>query len=542
VGFLDKAIGALSPAWAAKRNQNKVRSKLAADFPAQYLGGQNGSLAFGGSQGSRVSTPWLVSPKDPSLRFASYPAMRAMRDRARSLERNNELAKALLETTVANVVGPKGFQLQCNANNPAWTEEHNAAWNKQAQKLMEDWFTTADISGRDWVDHQKTVFRSCLRDGDVGVILDEDGYLQGIEGDLIADPDVRYAKQNSINTDNILFGVEVDGFNNALAYWVTPLSVGTSDDAPPSQRIAEQDFIFIPNRTRFGQLRGETIYTTIFDLLDQISKWKQATLMSALIAACFGVAITKNDGGQNVYTPGNAAVNSAGQNQSQINLEPGSIQYLQPGESIETINPANPGHNFPQNLTAMVRLAGLPFRMPLELVLLDFSKTNYSSARASLQQAYAGFESWQEFFKARYLKRVYQWRISKFIKAGALEANPDAWSHRWISKAWPFLDPQVEFTAIQMGIDIGTTTLTDVLQAHGIGIDDYIAKRRTELEKLLAAKIPVLHSQSLTADGAPAPTDPADDEETTDQPSPDNDNEDNDNEDNEITEDGDNND
>jgi lambda family phage portal protein len=492
VGLLDKFIGALSPSWQVNRQLNKQRSKFLADAGGNY-GTGNYYGPYQGATATRVSAPWFISQKDPQFRFASLAALRAMRDRARTLERNNEIAAGLLNRTVENVVGPKGFQLQVTANNPAWSPQQNAAWNAKAQSLMEHWFTTADISGLTWVEHQKTVFRSCLRDGDCGVILDDDGYLQGVEADLIANPD----EKDQPDDAQILFGVETDAFNNAKAYWVTPLPSGQGDDQPPAVRIAEQNFIFVANRTRFGQLRGETVYATIFDLLDQINKWKQPTLMAAMVAACFGVAITKNDGGASLFTTANAATNSAGQSQTQINLEPGSVQYLNPGEKVETINPANPGHNFPANLTAMVRLAGLPFGMPLELVLLDFSKTNYSSSRASLQQAYRKFQAWQQMFIDRYLKRVYQWRISKFIKAGLLDPHPEPWAHRWISQPWPYLDPQKELTAIQMGIDIGTDTLTDVLQAQGHNIDEYITRRGAEIKKLAAAGIPLLHSQTV---------------------------------------------
>jgi lambda family phage portal protein len=402
----------------------------------------------------------------------------------------------MVDRTTENVIGPKGFQLQPTSNNPAWTPEKNKAWNKQAKALMEGWFPTADIAGMDWVTHQKTILQAVLVDGDVGIMLDKDGFLQGVESDLIADPD-KEAKQEAINT--IHFGIEIDDYLKPVAFWVNTLptdeEIGSGEESK-SVRVAAKDFVFVARLNRFGQLRGETTFATIFDLIDQISQWKYATLMAARVAACFGVAITKANKAP-IFNAANGNVNAAGQNVASVNLEPGSIQYLDPGDSIETINPAQPGHNFPQNLTALIRMAGIPFGLPLELLLLDFSKTSYVSTRAAMLQAQNKFEDWQNFFINNYLKRIYRWRISKFIKDGLLEENADAFNHRWIGNRWSYLDPIKEYQALSMAQSIGIETLTDQLQAEGRTLEDYIASRQNEIKLLTEAGIPLLHSQAL---------------------------------------------
>jgi lambda family phage portal protein len=521
LNLLDKAISWISPKRGFDRLLNRERAKFLADDSSTGTGSYYGPYA--GAMSTRTSTPWFISPTNPAFRYASAVALKSMRNRARTLEKNNEIAEALLSRSVENIVGPKGFQLQVTANNPAWTKAKNVAWRTQAKKLMETWFPSADISGIGWVEHQKTVMRSALRDGDVGVVLDKDGFLQGIESDLITDPD-----KKTDQSGNILFGVETDAYGKPTAFWINVLPASddqTDKGQPKSVRVAAKDFIFVALRQRFGQIRGVTIYSTIFELLDQIAGWKIATLMAARIAACFGLAITKKDKSR---LWGNNAANAAGQTQAQVNIEPGMVQYLDDGDTITPINPANPGHNFPQNLTAMVRLAGLPFGMPLELVLLDFSKTSYASCRAAMLQAYRKFQGWQQFFIDSYLKRVYQWRISKFIKAGLLEENPDAFSHKWIAQPWPFLDPIKELQAIQMAMDTNMDTLEDLLQAHGKDIDVQITRRALELKKLAAAGIPVLHSQALMQyvnptsamkdPNAPAPTpSPADPSDSIDE-------------------------
>ncbi len=488
MGVTDNLITFISPAWAAKRALNRERSRLLTSSSPTTIPLPNSYGGYAGAQGGRLATPWLTSPKDARFRYSSIADQIAMRDRARDLERNNELANALLSRTTENVVGPKGFQLQVNSANPAWTSEKNKQWSEQAESLMRGWFPTADIAGLSWVEHQKTVFRSCLRDGDVGVILDKDGYLQGVEADLIVDPD------KVEDDEQTIFGVAVDDYNKATGYYVQSLANG-KDDEQGTTRIAAKDMILVSHITRFGQVRGETVFATIFNQLDLIAQWKLAAVVAAKVAACFGIAIKKKDRAA-IYNT--TTTNGLGQTQPNVNLSPGMVQYLDPEDEISSITPGQPGSNFAEALTIFIRLCGIPFGLPLEMTLLDYSKSSYSASRAAQLNANRKFQSWQTFFTDRYLKRVYQWRISKFIKLGLLEPNPDAWNHRWVSAPFPFLDPVKEMQSLAMSLDLNIDTVTDYLDSHGRDFALQTATRGAELAAMQKAGIEAVHTQSFT--------------------------------------------
>src|SRR5690606_5711605 len=128
------------------------------------------------------------------------------------------------------------------------------------------------------------------------------------------------------------------------------------------------------------------------------------------------------------------------------------------------------------------------------LALLDFSKTNYSSARASMEQAYRRFRIEQRTFARTVLSRVYRWRVSKWINEGALTPRDDAWTHTWYGQSWPYLDPQKEAAGSLVAVDAGFSTLTEELAARGWTFQEWVEERGRELKAIEAAGIPMIHS------------------------------------------------
>ena len=67
----------------------------------------------------------------------------------------------------------------------------------------------------------------------------------------------------------------------------------------------------------------------------------------------------------------------------EIDFKPGMVPVLEDGEEITQLNPAQPTASFPDSLTMLMRLTGLTLGMPLELVLLDFSRPSFSASSAT---------------------------------------------------------------------------------------------------------------------------------------------------------------
>jgi lambda family phage portal protein len=464
VNWLDDLINFVSPKKGAER--------------LAYRNANNLQATYTGANQSRISTYWSQSESITGLPHLNLQVHRYMRDRARSLIENNALASSILNRATENIVG-NGFQLQVLSS--------DTEWNKHCEELFNQWFHHADYYGRTWAQHQRLICNGLLRDGDIGAALLGKGQIQLVEGDYISSP---YTNGNAYLHD----GVELDKFGRVNQYWIMQFVNLQNRTWKP---IKPKDFIFIGNIRRATQYRGETYFAQSFDLFDQLKGYLDAVVLSAKIAACLAIFIRQNSPTAALQGLGYGR-NAGNQSQRQLQLEPGMIQALQPGEDIQQINPQQPGGNFDNNVRMLIRLLGTNFGMPLEQVLLDFSQTNYSSARASILQAQRSFECIQKLLVDDYFRRVYRWRVSKFINDGLLEDRPDKFAHRWFAEEWPYLDPVKEIQASMLAVDAGLDTVRRQVMAKGLDPDKLLVERAAELNKMRQLDIPIYRT-SLVA-------------------------------------------
>jgi lambda family phage portal protein len=473
---------------APKLKAQVETAKLKVEKRAYQQAGKIMAVSYRGAQSTRLSTSWKFSESLSGVPKITPQDQRAMRDRSRQLERDNPIAQAILNRLTENVVG-SGFKIQ-----PLTVDED---WNKQAHSLMHSWFTYADFLGLSWLEHQRLAFRSEWRDGDVGSILigtGETPQLQLIESDYITTDPEHF-------TPNCYDGVQADQYGRASAYYVmTVAPTGTRT----WKRITAKNFVLLKNSNRIGQLRGVPGFSSCLELFDSISGYIDAVILAQRIAACFAIFIKQESAAQKVSGL-NYQKNAQGQQQRQVNLEPGLVQSLNPGESIEQIKPEQPGAGFPENLRVLLRLLGTASGLPLELVLGDYSQTNYAASRAARLDASITFAYHQQHFCESYLSRVYRWRISKFIKAGLLKDREDKFAHRWIGPAFQYLNPIEQHQADQLSIDSGFMTQEEILLSKGKNPADHLRVRALELEAQRELKIPIYRS-SLVAQVIENPT------------------------------------
>lgn len=481
---IDRLIGNVSPKWAAEREYYRSVREQIPRFDAVYAG----------QLPTRLDTQWnttvgYMGANNPLNRWR----LTKMRDRSRDLERNNAVACAMLDRCVENVIG-HGFTLR-----PLTSD---TGFNKDAKELWDDWLGGADLRGMaSAAELQRLVFRCMLRDGDAGVAFvrkGSDAYLQTFTGDLI---DTAYGGYNF--AENILDGIKFDQNGRPLEYHV----LGIAMDGQRSETIiSARDFVFMARRRSPNQTRGEPAFAQNFALFDQISGYVEAAVVAARIAACQALLIKSNNAGKEFGTLVQSQ-NSNNQGQAFETMEPGMVRRLRPGEDVVTVNPAQPTQSFPDFITQLLRFAGITMGLPLELVMLDFSRTNYSSARASLLQAYRSFRTLQQQFADQFLARTYRWRLSKWVKDGTL-AVPAAiedsfWDHTWQSPGWAWVDPQREIAGAMAEIDAGFNSRTAAMAERGRDFEDVAKRLAEELETLEKLGLSVSRS-TLTRDPLPA--------------------------------------
>jgi lambda family phage portal protein len=210
----------------------------------------------------------------------------------------------------------------------------------------------------------------------------------------------------------------------------------------------------------------------------------EAELVAARIAACFSIFIKSESAYDKAY-----GRKSDTENDKFIEeLEPGMIEYLNPGEDISSFNPNRPGQQFDTFVEKTLRFIGAGLNIPYEIVLKDFSKTNFSSARAAILEAQKFFRSQQKFIAQRLCYPCWLWLADERFLRGEIavadyfERRLDYTKVKWIPPGWGYVDPEKEIAASKEAIDNNVSTLAEECAAHGRDWEEVLKQRAREEE------------------------------------------------------------
>lgn len=472
----ERILATVAPTWAVERHAARL-----AMSEAEKL------TNFRGAQHTRLDRP------QPETRGASPDwtlergyERRALVDRARQLEQNSVLAEGMLSRSQESVVGI-GFTLQAKTQDKGWNEQAEALWREWCE-------TEADVRGLcSFAELLGLVFRSYLRDGDVGTVLLSTGQLRVVESDEIATP-------QGFMAPNLVDGVELDDSGKPTVYHVIRDPRTLSGDRRAlfaHVQIPAENVLFLARRRRLGQTRGVSAFAGVTWILDQIDGNIEAVTVAARMAACFGIVIKRRARANGLTTETGAD----GIARRKLRVEPGSFFEVEPDEDVKQVQANQPTTNFPDFLRVLSRIASVAFGLPVELLLMDFEKTNYSNARAALLQAWNVWRVHQRMLK-RFCTRVYQWKLLQWMESGELSVRSDALDHGWICPGWQWIDPVNEIQSTLAAIDAGLETRANAIMRLGYDPDEQWTQLEKEYKDMEAKGIDVVRSV-LTRDPLP---------------------------------------
>jgi lambda family phage portal protein len=165
---------------------------------------------------------------------------------------------------------------------------------------------------------------------------------------------------------------------------------------------------------------------------------------------------------------------------------------MAPGEDIKTVSASRPGGNFSDFEHAMLRNVAAALGMSAGQVSQDWSRTNYSSARAELFDAWKTLARRRADFSIGFATPVYgAWLEEEFDKgrvplpAGApsFAAGRAAYMRcRWIGPGRGWIDPVKERQGEVLGLDAGFSTLEQACaEMNGADWREMIEQRAVEV-------------------------------------------------------------
>lgn len=235
---------------------------------------------------------------------------------------------------------------------------------------------------------------------------------------------------------------------------------------------------------RAGQTRGVSRFVSALKQFRALSKFTDATLQTATINALL-VGFIKSNAGFNAVGESFGVDDlksffksrDAFWGDNSINLADAKLPVLPPGDEVELATASRDTTGFDSFVRAMLRLIAAALGITYEELSMDFSQTNYSSARAAMVIAWAETMALRGLLEAQIATPFYMAWLEEAIDNGAVKipaAAPDfqdamdAWSEcKWIGPARGYIDQTKEIDAAAARIESGISSLQKECEEQG---------------------------------------------------------------------------
>ena len=420
-----------------------------------------------------------------------------LRQTARHLEQNYDLALGVLNTLVANVVGPNGIGVEPQPRN-ADGSIHDAL-ARQILELWKDWAIAPEVTKQhDWASAQRMMARSWLRDGEM-FNQTLSGFVPGLDHGTrvpfsieMLEADFVPMILNATAPITIVQGIEVNAWGAPTGYHVykvDPTQVGSwVINSQQTKRIPAERMQHIKNVHRIRQMRGVSVFASVLDRFDDLKDYEESERIAAKIAASMAAFIKK--GSPDLYEPG-----PANEGQRQMKFRPGMVfDDLRPGEEIGMIDTNRPNPNLETYRGGQLKAIAAGAGPTYSSIARTYDGT-YSAQRQELVEGYTVYTTLANEFIGRIVRPTYEQFIAVAIASGVLkipagvraETVDDA---QYMPPAMPWIDPKKEAEAWGLLEDRCYVSGPEIIRRRGSNPIDTLEQQSRWVREKDAQNIP----------------------------------------------------
>ena len=433
----------------------------------------------------RSWSPYRVAPDTALL-----PELDTIVARSEDLTRNNGIAAGAERTLVDNVVGPR---ISCKPNPDRTTLGRDAEWASNWSRIVEAKFATfADTIWFDAGDRHtfhsasRLMLRMMSSSGEALAlplwdIGNKSKWKTAIQ---IVDPARLSNPLGRSDTGTLRGGIEIDQYGAAVAYHIRKthpgdfyagiLSRGEWECVPAYTRFGRARVIHVFEQERVGQTRGKPIMASVarqFKMLDgYLREELRQAVLNAMIFATLETPLDQEAIVEMLGADGNDKTEAyfSGLRDWQVQMKGGAMIPTPPGTTMKPFIPGNSADKLPAFSEVMLRYIATGMNLPYELLFKDFSKTNYSSARAALLEAWRYFLGLRQMLADFWWGPIFELWFEEAVNAGEIPdcrprdfyANRVAWTRcKWICAGRGWVDPVKEADAARIRMEAGLSTL-----------------------------------------------------------------------------------
>lgn len=418
-----------------------------------------------------------------------------LRQIARHLEQNYDLALGVINTLVANTVGGSGIGVEPQPRNLDGSINDELA--RQLMELHKAWKQRPEVTGQyDWPAAERMLARTWFRDGEAFTQL-IGGVVPGLtHGSVVPfslellDPDYVPMDLNA-SAPRIVQGVEFNAWGAPLAYHVyksDPLEQ-LSMVATQTKRMSADRMLHLKTAHRIRQARGVSVFASTLNRFDDLKDYEESERIAAKIAASMAAYIKK--GAPDLYNP-----EQDGSEHRQMKFRPGMVfDDLRPGEDIGMIDTNRPNPNLETYRSGQMRAIAAGTGPTFSSIARSYNGT-YSSQRQELVEGYAMYSVLSAEFVSRISRPVYQRFVEMAVASGVvrvpkgvrMETIADA---TYMPPAMPWIDPRREAEAWGMLEDRAYASGPEIIRKRGGNPMDVLEQQGRWLREKAAEGVPV---------------------------------------------------
>lgn len=505
---LDKVIGYFSPQAAWKRGVARARLDL---LQASGYGSYGASRTKSGVAG------WEAAGGSAAEDIHDH--LDTLRVRSRDLFMGVPIANGAIKRYRTNVVGsgltPKPIP---DAEALGLTPEQAEMLEKQIKREFDLWADSPNCDAErmsDFYELQQIAFLNWLMSGDVFAVLQDKERAGGtyttcvllVEADRVCNP----GYGSDVTEDGkIMGGVETDDTGEVVAYHICkghPHSYrGNSWSKSDWVRVpaygaktGRRNVLHVMVRERIGSRRGVPILAPVIESLKQLGRYTDAELLAAVVNGYMAVFIeSESESGEppfgEVDPDGETAETRTPNAKIPINLGPGQLIDLAPGEKANLVTPGRPNSNFNGFVEAICRHIGAALEIPYEVLVQHFT-ASYSASRAALLEAWKAFSEWRDWMTDKFCQPIYEEWFAEAVARGRIDA-PGFFADpirrkayvkaQWYGPTQGQLDPVKEVEAADRRCKYGfSNRAKEAMELTGTDFRDNMqtAQRETEMMK-----------------------------------------------------------
>lgn len=477
--------------------------------------------------------------------------------RAIDLVRNNGIASGAVQSRKDRVVGST-FRLVLSPDYKTLNLDRDALreWAKMVEGYFNAWANDPNCA----VDAQrKRTFTEMLRDAEA---------MKFVQGEAFVSREWRFMPfnespygtcfqliepervENPVGGDatKMRAGVEVDSWGAPVAYHIRtrhPNDVGQGFEPG----LVEHDRITRHNRfgwlqmmhnfdqQRANQTRGFSPMASVVKRLKMLDRQENVQLELAIIAASLAIVIESQFGPNSALDALGASpmghlgeyvgAQSEFKKASPVLFDGVKIPHLFPGEKLNVQQAQPPGDAFASFQEAMLRHAARGLNTSYESLSGDYSKTSYSSARASMAESWGAVQSAREFGPTKLATQMFRLWLREAVVRDLvpLPAGVDKLTFiqkeslfakcSWIGSGRSAIDELKSAKANELLLNTHQTTLAQVAADSGQDWEELLEQRAEE--NRMMKELDLMPPEETPAAQSPARPEPEQPEEEEDQ-------------------------